>query len=62
MALSIDRDMRVVTIHPPKLRIRLKQIVTELLHRYTLEELLAEIARQRPDLDIDIHRCGNKDV
>jgi hypothetical protein len=40
--------------HPPRLARELKQRIEDLFHRYAFEEVIAEIARQKPKFDIHI--------
>lgn len=41
-------------VHPHKLRAMLKNKISDLLTRYTLDEVLSEIAQQRPTFDIRV--------
>jgi hypothetical protein len=41
-------------VQPHKLRVLLQKKISELLTKYTLDEVLGEIAQQRPSFDI---RC-----
>jgi hypothetical protein len=46
--------------YPHKLRIFLKNKIAELLTRYTLDEVLSEIAAQRPSWDIIVRVADQK--
>lgn len=52
MAYIREKMNGEVHVHPHKQRVMLEKKIGELLSRYTLDEVLAEIAAQRPTFDI----------
>lgn len=55
MAYIKEHGHKPPTVYPHKLRSMLKGKVSDLLSRYTLDEVLSEIASQRPSFDIHLH-------
>ena len=43
--------------HPPRMARELKQRIQEMFTRYTFDEVMAEIARQKPGVDIHISKA-----
>jgi hypothetical protein len=58
MAYIRERSNGTSVVHPHKLRAMLKTKISELLTRYSLDEVLSEVAAQRPSFDI--HICPAK--
>jgi hypothetical protein len=54
MAYIRERSDGTSAVHPHKLRAMLKNKIAELLTRYSLDEVLSEVAAQRPSFDIRI--------
>lgn len=54
MSFTKEKADGSVVAHPHKLRVMLRDKIGDLLSRYTLDEVLSEIASQRPTFDIHL--------
>jgi hypothetical protein len=62
MAYLHERLDGSIKVHPHKLRAMLRTKVHDLLARYSLDEVLGEIADQRPSFDIRLTAAGKAPV
>jgi hypothetical protein len=58
MAYLHERLDGTIKVHPHKLRAMLRSKIADLLSRYSLDEVLGEIADQRPSFDIRLTAAG----
>jgi hypothetical protein len=54
MAYIKERMDGAVTAYPHKMRVMLEKKISEMLSRYSLDEVLSEIAAQRPTFDLHL--------
>jgi hypothetical protein len=60
MAYLKERMNGTVVTQPHKMRVMLRGKISNLLTQYTLDEVLGEIAAQRPTFDIHLVVAGRK--
>ena len=54
MAYTKERMDGTISVYPHKMRVMLKNKISEMLSRYSLDEVLSEIAQQRPTFNIHV--------